>query len=149
MAGELILIVEDEEKDRKLARDVLEVRGYRTLGTSTGEEAIDLARDGDDLRDRITSNAAPFRGVMSDAGFELLGAGHPIIPVLLGDAILAGKFAARLLERGVYVTAFSFPVVPHGTARIRTQMNAAHTTEQLDRAIEVLVDVGHELEVIA
>ena len=85
---------------------------------------------------------------MTDAGFELLGAGHPIIPILLGDAALAQQFSTRLLERGVYVTAFSFPVVPRETARIRTQMSAAHTTEQLDRAIAEFVDVGRRLKVI-
>ena len=111
-------------------------------------KAIELARVGDDLRDRIAANATHFREAMASAGFELMGAGHPIIPVLLGDAVLAGEFATRLLERGIYVTAFSFPVVPRGSARIRTQMSAAHTTEQLDLAIEAFVDVGRELGVI-
>ena len=110
--------------------------------------ALDLARDGDDLRETLVANADHFRTAMTDAGFELLGAGHPIIPILLGDAALAQQFSTRLLERGVYVTAFSFPVVPRETARIRTQMSAAHTTEQLDRAIAEFVDVGRQLEVI-
>jgi glycine C-acetyltransferase len=110
--------------------------------------AIVLARDGDDLRNRIGANADHFRAAMTRAGFDLLGAGHPIIPVLLGDATVATEFASRLFERDVYVTAFSFPVVPRGKARIRTQMSAAHTTDQLDRAIEAFVAVGRELEVI-
>jgi glycine C-acetyltransferase len=110
--------------------------------------AVRLARDGDDRRDRITANARHFRAAMTEAGFELLGAGHPIIPILLRDAVLAQQFAARLLDHGVYVTAFSYPVVPHDTARIRTQMSAAHTTDVLDRAIAAFVDVGRELEVI-
>ena len=112
-------------------------------------KAIDLARLGDDLRERIAVNATHFREAMASAGFELMGAGHPIIPVLLGDAALAGEFADRLLERDIYVTAFSFPVVPLESARIRTQMSAAHTTDQLDRAIEAFVDVGSELGVIS
>ncbi len=112
-------------------------------------KAIELAREGDDLRDRITANAAHFRSAMGDAGFTLAGHGHPIIPVMLGDAVLAAEFARRLLDRDVYVTAFSFPVVPRGTARIRTQMSAAHSIEQLDRAIDAFVEVGRELEVVA
>jgi glycine C-acetyltransferase len=111
-------------------------------------KAIELARLGDELRDRIAANATQFREAMASAGFELMGEGHPIIPVLLGDAALAGEFADRLLERDVYVTAFSFPVVPLGSARIRTQMSAAHTVGQLDRAVEAFVDVGRELGVI-
>ena len=111
--------------------------------------AVDLARRGDELRARLVANAEHFRTQMTAAGFELLGAGHPIIPVLLGDAVLAQEFSARLLRRDVYVTAFSYPVVPRGTARIRTQMSAAHTTEQLDRAIEAFVETGRELEVVA
>ncbi len=85
---------------------------------------------------------------MTAAGFTLSGEGHPIIPVMIGDATLAGDMAARLLDRGIYVTAFSFPVVPHGTARIRTQMNAAHSDDDLDRAIEAFTDVGTELGII-
>ncbi|MDH4277961.1 MAG: glycine C-acetyltransferase [Acidimicrobiia bacterium] len=112
-------------------------------------KAIELARAGDDLRDRIAANAAHFRSAMGAAGFTLAGRGHPIIPVMLGDAVLAAEFARRLLDRDVYVTAFSFPVVPRDTARIRTQMSAAHSTEQLDRAIEAFIAVGRELEVVA
>ena len=110
--------------------------------------AIDIAREGDELRERVVANAEYFRDAMSKAGFELKGAGHPIIPVMLGDAVLAGKFAKRLLDVGVYVTAFSFPVVPRGTARIRTQMSAAHSKEQLDHAIGSFIEVGRGLGVI-
>ncbi|MDH3300038.1 MAG: glycine C-acetyltransferase [Acidimicrobiia bacterium] len=112
-------------------------------------KAIELARAGDHLRDRISANAAHFRSAMGAAGFTLAGQGHPIIPVMLGDAVLAAEFARRLLDRDVYVTAFSFPVVPRDTARIRTQMSAAHSTDQLDRAIEAFIAVGRELEVVA
>jgi glycine C-acetyltransferase len=108
-----------------------------------------LVADGDDRRARLFRNAERFRAAMTDAGFTLTGAGHPIIPVMLGDASLAGSFAARLLDVGVYATAFSFPVVPHGTARIRTQMNAAHSDEDVDRAVAAFVSVGRDLGVVA
>jgi glycine C-acetyltransferase len=86
---------------------------------------------------------------MSDLGFDLLPGEHPIIPVMLGDARLAGELAAGLLDEGVYVTAFSFPVVPRGQARIRTQMSAAHSTEDLDMAMAAFARVGRALGVIA
>jgi glycine C-acetyltransferase len=110
--------------------------------------ALDLARDGEELRRCLTSNAGHFRGAMEAAGFDLLGSGHPIIPVLVGEARQAQRFATRLLEEGVYVTPFSYPVVPRGTARIRTQMSAAHTTDQLDRAIGAFIRVGRELGMV-
>lgn len=111
-------------------------------------KAVELARNGDDLREQIVANAAHFRAAMGEAGFTLMGQGHPIIPVLLGDAVLAQEFAKRLLDHDVYVTAFSHPVVPMEAARIRTQMSAAHTIEQLDRAIAAFIEVGRELEVL-
>jgi glycine C-acetyltransferase len=110
--------------------------------------AISLARSGDDRRARLADNAERFRAGMTDAGFTLSGAGHPIIPVMIGDATLAGAMAARLLAHGIYVTAFSYPVVPVGTARIRTQMNAAHSPDDIDRAIAAFVTVGTDLGVI-
>ncbi len=110
--------------------------------------ALRLARDGADRRSRLERNATRFRAAMTAAGFELSGEGHPIIPVMLGDAVLAGEFARRLGEDGLYVTAFSYPVVPMGTARIRTQMNAAHDDTDIDRAVEAFVTVGSELGVV-
>jgi glycine C-acetyltransferase len=100
------------------------------------------------LRAKLEANAARFRAAMTAAGFRLAGEGHPIIPVMLGDAELAQKFAARMMARHVYVTAFSFPVVPRGQARIRTQMSAAHETSDIDRAVEAFIEVGRELEVV-
>jgi len=85
---------------------------------------------------------------MGEAGFAIVPGEHPIAPVMLGDAALAAKFAERLLERGVYAIGFSYPVVPMGKARIRTQMCAGHTLEQLDRAIEGFIAVGRELGMI-
>ncbi|MEZ5725999.1 MAG: glycine C-acetyltransferase [Paracoccaceae bacterium] len=110
---------------------------------------LDLIEAGDGLRARLDGNAARFRAEMGAAGFTLAGAGHPIIPVMLGDAHLAGDFAARMMEKGVYVTAFSFPVVPRGQARIRTQMSAAHSDDDLSAAIAAFVETGRELKVIA
>ncbi|MFA3780500.1 glycine C-acetyltransferase [Yersinia sp. 1652 StPb PI] len=112
-------------------------------------EVLSLLEDGAELRDRLWSNARLFREKMSAAGFTLAGADHAIIPVMLGDAALAQKFANALLKEGIYVTGFFYPVVPKGQARIRTQMSADHTTEQVERAIEAFVRVGKQLNVIA
>jgi glycine C-acetyltransferase len=110
---------------------------------------LDMLADGDDLRAQLRANAVHFRAGMADLGFDLLPGEHPIIPVMLGDARLAGELAAGLLDEGVYVTAFSFPVVPRGQARIRTQMSAAHSTEDLDMAMAAFARVGRALGVIA
>ncbi|MFQ6161980.1 glycine C-acetyltransferase [Sinorhizobium meliloti] len=111
-------------------------------------KVFELIEDGDALRNRLYANAALFRSEMSRLGFTLAGEGHPIIPVMLGDAALAQEMAARMLKKGVYVVGFSFPVVPKGQARIRTQMSAAHSETDVRRAIAVFEEVGRELEVI-
>jgi glycine C-acetyltransferase len=109
---------------------------------------LDLIEDGDELRANLRRNTTHFRRRMNEAGFTIVPGEHPIAPVMLGDASLAAKFAEKLLERGVYVIGFSYPVVPMGKARIRTQMTAGHSLEQLDRAIEGFIAVGRELGVI-
>ncbi|HZJ55974.1 MAG TPA: glycine C-acetyltransferase [Myxococcaceae bacterium] len=109
---------------------------------------LDLLESGDELRKRLRANAEHFRSEMTRLGFKLAGADHPIIPVMLGDAKLASAFADQMLAEGVYVIGFSYPVVPQGQARIRTQMSAAHTREQLDRAIAAFAKVGRALGVI-
>jgi len=113
--------------------------------------AIDIARsdEGDVLRDRLTANALRFRAGLEALGFSLLPGEHPIIPVMLNDAPRAVAMADRLLDHGVYVTAFSFPVVPKGLARIRTQMSAAFTPEQVDDAIAAFAAAGRELGIVA
>ncbi|MEM8985284.1 MAG: glycine C-acetyltransferase [Pseudomonadota bacterium] len=111
-------------------------------------KTLDLIRNGDGLRAQLFRNAERFRAQMTNVGFDLLPGEHPIIPVMLGDARLAGEMAAALMEEGVYVTAFSFPVVPKGQARIRTQMCAAHSDEQVDRAAAAFAKVGKTLGVI-
>ena len=110
---------------------------------------LDLVETSDELRQQLRRNTAHFRSRMTDAGFAIVPGEHPIAPVMLGDAALAARFAERLLERGVYVIGFSYPVVPMGKARIRTQMCAGHTIEQLDRAIDAFVAVGRELGVLS
>jgi glycine C-acetyltransferase len=107
-----------------------------------------LEREGEGLRSRLQANARRFRNEMTAAGFTLPDGEHPIIPVMLGDATVAGTMAQRLLEHGVYVIGFSFPVVPKGKARIRTQMSAAHTSQHIDRAVAAFISVGRELGVI-
>ena len=100
------------------------------------------------LREQVRRNGERFRREMTALGFELVAGGHPIIPVMLGDAALATRMADALLAEGVYVIGFSYPVVPKGKARIRTQMSAAHTTEQIDRAVAAFAKVGKALGVI-
>jgi glycine C-acetyltransferase len=109
---------------------------------------LDLIQSAPDLRARLTEHSAHFRKGLTSAGFDLKPGEHPIIPVMIGDAALAGRMADRLLELGVYVIGFSYPVVPKGQARIRTQMSAALTREQLDRAIDAFTTAGRELGVI-
>ncbi|MBX9455196.1 MAG: glycine C-acetyltransferase [Rhizobium sp.] len=111
-------------------------------------KVFDLIEHGHTLRQRLNDNAALFRTEMTKLGFTLAGEGHPIIPVMLGDASLAQAMAARMLEKGVYVIGFSFPVVPKGQARIRTQMSAAHSREDVETAISVFAEAGKELGVI-
>jgi len=109
---------------------------------------LDLIENEPELRARLARNTARFRAGLSRAGFKLRPGEHPIIPVMLGEATLAARMAERLLDHGIYVIGFSYPVVPKGQARIRTQISAALTEEQLDRAIEAFATVGRELEVI-
>ncbi|MDR5734940.1 glycine C-acetyltransferase [Caballeronia sp. LZ025] len=108
-----------------------------------------LASDeGADLRERVRANGARFRQAMTSLGFDLVPGEHPIIPVMLGDAQVASKMAEALLDEGVYVIGFSYPVVPKGRARIRTQMSAAHTPEQIDRAVDAFARVGRAQGII-
>ena len=111
-------------------------------------EVLDLVQQGDGMREKLRRNAEHFRREMTKLGFRLAGAGHPIIPVMLGDASLAQAMATRLLAEGIYVVGFSFPVVPKGQARIRTQMSAAHEPAHIDRAVAAFAKVGRELGVI-
>jgi glycine C-acetyltransferase len=112
-------------------------------------QALALVEDGEELRARLRENAAFFRARLSHLGFRLIEGDHPIIPVMLGDASLAASMADRLLAEGVYVVGFSYPVVPVGQARIRVQMSAAHTREELERAVAAFAKVGRELGILS
>ena len=110
-------------------------------------KAIEMITRSTELRDRLEENTRYFRAGMEKAGLTIKPGTHPIVPVMLGDAALSQKFAARMLEKGVYVVGFFYPVVPEGTARIRTQVSAAHTREDLDFAIRAFAEVKAELGV--
>ncbi|MDR0219029.1 MAG: glycine C-acetyltransferase [Enterobacteriaceae bacterium] len=112
-------------------------------------KVLDMLKEGDGLRERLWKNANLFREKMTAAGFTLAGADHAIIPVMLGDAKLAQEFASELLKEGIYVIGFFFPVVPKDQARIRTQISAAHTEEQIERVVEAFIRIGKKLNVIA
>ncbi len=117
--------------------------------TAASLAVLDLLKhEGAKMRKMLKENASYFRQKMTEAGFDLLPGEHPIIPVMLYDAALAGKFADEMLKRGVYVVGFSFPVVPQGRARIRTQMSAAHEKVHIDKAVEAFTDVGRQLDVL-
>jgi glycine C-acetyltransferase len=109
---------------------------------------LDMLAGADDLRTKLQENSQYFRKKMSSLGFTLVPGQHPIIPVMLGDAKIAKEFASKMLEKGVYVVSFSYPVVPEGKARIRTQISAAHSRQDLDRAVEAFAEVGRDLGVI-
>ena len=111
-------------------------------------KTLELLQASRDLRDKLRDNTAWFRSAMTDAGFNILPGEHPIIPVMIGDAALATKMSDELLNRGVYVVGFSFPVVPRGEARIRTQMSAAHSKADLEKAVQAFCDVGRQLGMI-
>ncbi|MGN6248833.1 MAG: glycine C-acetyltransferase [Ginsengibacter sp.] len=109
---------------------------------------FDMLSETTDLRDKLESNTKYFRQKMTEAGFDIKPGVHPIVPIMLYDAVLSQKFAARLLEEGIYVIGFFFPVVPKGQARIRVQLSAAHEQKHLDKAIEAFTKVGKELGVL-
>ncbi|MBD2809896.1 glycine C-acetyltransferase [Xenorhabdus sp. Vera] len=112
-------------------------------------KVLDMLKNGDDLRERLWKNANLFREKMTAAGFTLAGADHAIIPVMLGDAKLAQEFATELLKEGIYVIGFFYPVVPKGQARIRTQISAAHTEEQIEHVVAAFIRIGKKLNIIA
>ncbi|MCW8109941.1 glycine C-acetyltransferase [Alteromonas ponticola] len=111
-------------------------------------KVFDMMAQGNELRSQLWKNAAHFRKRMEEAGFTLAGKDHAIIPVMLGDAKLASEMADKMLAKGIYVVGFSYPVVPKGQARIRTQMSAGHTLAHVDKAVDAFIEVGKELGVI-
>lgn len=133
---------------RQRARPYLFSNALPPAVVAAGIEAIRLVEDGDDLRALLFDNAAYWRAGLTDLGFDLLPGEHPIVPVMLGEAKLAQEMAAQLFRKGVYVSGFFFPVVPKGQARIRTQMSADLTRENLDKALDAFGQVGRDLGVI-
>jgi glycine C-acetyltransferase len=134
---------------RQRSRPYLFSNSIPPVVASASLAVLDLLEENPGLRTQLFENAQFFRAGMTRAGFTLKAGEHPIIPVMLGDAALAGRMAERLLEEGVYVIGFSYPVVPQGQARIRTQMSAALTRAQLEQALAAFTRVGRELRVIA
>jgi glycine C-acetyltransferase len=116
--------------------------------TATSIKILESLQKGDADRQQLKNNSQYFRTKMSDLGFNLVPGDHPIIPVILGDATLAQEMASALYIEGIFVTGFAYPVVPMGKARIRTQMSASLTTEQLDQAITAFAKVGREMGII-
>lgn len=115
---------------------------------SASLKVFEMLEQGGELRAQLWRNTEHFRRRMEEAGFTLAGKDHPIIPVMLGDARLASEMADKLLEKGIYVIGFSYPVVPKGQARIRTQMSAGHSIEQIDKAVDAFIEIGREMGVI-
>jgi glycine C-acetyltransferase len=115
---------------------------------AAGIRVFEMLSSTTELRDKLERNTQYFRSKMSAAGFDIKPGQHPIVPVMLYEAPLAQEFAARLLDEGIYVIGFFYPVVPQGEARIRVQVSAAHETEHLDRAVEAFTRVGKQLGVL-
>jgi glycine C-acetyltransferase len=134
---------------RQRSRPYLFSNSLAPMITATTLTVLDLLEQGDELRLQLDRNARRFREGMTAAGFTLAGAGHPIIPVMLGDAKVAGEMAQRLLGEGLYVIAFSYPVVPQGKARIRTQMSAAHSDADIDMAVAAFHKVGRAMGLVS
>ncbi len=108
-------------------------------------KVLELMRSASDLREKLRENTAFFRKRMAEEGFDILPGEHPIVPVMIGDAAKAGRLAELMLERGVYVIGFSYPVVPQGKARIRAQVSAAHSRDDLERAVQAFVSSRAEM----
>ncbi|MCH8221291.1 MAG: glycine C-acetyltransferase [Proteobacteria bacterium] len=134
---------------RQRSRPYLFSNAIAPVVAAVSIKVLDMLETDTSLRDKLHDNTAYFRKQMSELGFDLVPGEHPIIPLMLGDARLAGRMAELMLDEGIYVVGFSFPVVPKGKARIRTQMSAGHETEHLDRAIAAFAKVGRELAVIS
>jgi glycine C-acetyltransferase len=134
---------------RQRSRPYLFSNSVAPIIAASSIAVLDLLDRDSSLRESLHANAAYFRAQMTERGFDLKPGEHPIIPVMLGDAKLATTMADKLLQRGIYVIGFSFPVVPKGEARIRTQVTAGLTREQLDQAVEAFTEVGRELKVIS
>jgi glycine C-acetyltransferase len=131
---------------RQRARPYLFSNSIAPPIAAAGLKAIELVEGSPELRERLWANTARFRGAMTDAGFDIVEGTHPIVPVMMGEAAVAAAFAEQLWARGVYAVSFSFPVVPRGQARIRTQLSAAHSFDDVDFAVAQFAVVRDELQ---
>jgi glycine C-acetyltransferase len=133
---------------KNLSRPYLFSNSLAPIIAKTSLKALEITKASNELRAQLQANQERFRSKMTAAGFDLIPGEHPIIPVMIYDEKKAAEFAEKLLDYGIYVIAFSYPVVPKGKARIRTQMSAAHTFEQIDKAVEAFTKAAKELEII-
>jgi glycine C-acetyltransferase len=139
---------------RKVVIDLLRQRSRPYLFSNTiappvvaaSLKALELLSSSTELRDKLEANTKYFRAALTERGLTIKPGTHPIVPIMLGDAALSQKFAARMLEKGVYVIGFFYPVVPHGTARVRTQVSAAHSREDLEFAVNAFAETNEELK---
>jgi glycine C-acetyltransferase len=109
-------------------------------------KALELLSASTELRDKLEENTKYFRAALTERGLTIKSGTHPIVPIMIGDAAKSQKFAARMLEKGIYVIGFFYPVVPHGTARVRTQVSAAHSREDLEFAVNAFAETNEELK---
>lgn len=140
---EIVELLRQRSRPYLFSNTLAPVIAYTTL------KVLEILSESTELRDRLEENCVLFRKEIEKAGFKTVGAGHPIIPIMLGDAKLAADIARNMLDEGVYVIGFSYPVVPKGQARIRTQMSAAHTAEDIHQAVEAFKKVGRKHNVIS
>ncbi len=133
---------------RQRSRPYLFSNSLSPMITGASLKALELIKEGSGLREKLKENTKYFRKSLTNLGFEIVPGEHPISPVMLGDAVLAQRMAEKLLDKGIYVIGFSFPVVPKGKARIRLQISAVHTKDHLDKAISAFAEVGRELGII-
>jgi glycine C-acetyltransferase len=130
---------------RQRARPYLFSNSLAPAVTAASLKALELLGSSSELLDKLRANTALFRSRMTEAGFDILPGDHPIVPVMIGDAAAAGRLADKLLDKGIYVIGFSYPVVPHGKARIRVQLSAAHSAEDVEHAVQAFIEARDEL----
>jgi glycine C-acetyltransferase len=130
---------------RQRARPYLFSNSLAPAVTAASLKALELLGSSSELLDKLRANTALFRSRMTEAGFDILPGDHPIVPVMIGDAAAAGRLADKLLDKGIYVVGFSYPVVPHGKARIRVQLSAAHSAEDVEHAVRAFIEARDEL----
>ena len=140
---EIVELLRQRSRPYLFSNSLAPVIVYTTL------KVLEILSESTALRDRLEDNCVLFRKEIENAGFTTVGAGHPIIPIMLGDAKLAADIARGMLDEGIYVIGFSYPVVPKGQARIRTQMSAAHSADDIHRAIQAFKKVGGKYNVIS